>query len=305
MLSLARIRVFIAGRSVELGQSVGVAREMSRHPVQNHADVVAVQVVDHIGKIFRRTVTAGRSKVTGHLVAPGAVKGMLRDSHQFDMGIAHLFQIVRNRMGEIAVIVETVLIVAVGMAHPAADMALIDGNRGAVLYKGLLLLHPGAVCPADFTDIRNYRRSSRTLLRLVCIGVCLIELPPVRRMDQILVHLAFLRFRKKCFPETYGIQTFHRNALLIPAVEFTDQVDSHGMGRPDSKMNSLLPVHCGRMRAKFPENVIVHTFSEEILIQFMKKFKPHSRSFLHYWRFTLNCLFCLFLVHDWTFPLFS
>ena len=77
-------------------------------------------------------------------------------------------------MREIAVIVEAVLTLSVRMAHPASDMALVDGDRGLVLHKRFLLLHPRAVCPLDRGDVCDHGSSSRSLLSRVCIGICLI-----------------------------------------------------------------------------------------------------------------------------------
>ena len=69
MLALARIRVFIASRSVEVRQPVGILRKMRRHPVQDDADSVPMQVVDHVREVLRRSKTAGRCIITGHLIA--------------------------------------------------------------------------------------------------------------------------------------------------------------------------------------------------------------------------------------------
>ena len=56
MLAHSRIRVFKGRRAVEVRQAVRVSREMRRYPVKDHTDIVAVQFIDQISKVFRRAV---------------------------------------------------------------------------------------------------------------------------------------------------------------------------------------------------------------------------------------------------------
>ena len=48
MKALARVGVLVEVRAVEKGQAVLVGREVRRHPIENHADAVLVQVVDEV-----------------------------------------------------------------------------------------------------------------------------------------------------------------------------------------------------------------------------------------------------------------
>ena len=57
-------------RSVEVLEAELVGRKMRRHPVEDHADAVLVQVVDQEHEVLRRAITAGRREVAGDLVAP-------------------------------------------------------------------------------------------------------------------------------------------------------------------------------------------------------------------------------------------
>src|ERR1043165_3320988 len=70
-----------------------IAREMRGHPVQDDADPVLVQIVNEKHKILRGAVATGRRKVAAHLIAPGAIKGMLHERQEFDMSKAHLLHI--------------------------------------------------------------------------------------------------------------------------------------------------------------------------------------------------------------------
>ena len=68
--SLLRVGMFKEVRAVEVGESVAVGREMRRHPVENYADTVLVQVVYQIHEVLRRAVARGWREVPRRLVAP-------------------------------------------------------------------------------------------------------------------------------------------------------------------------------------------------------------------------------------------
>ena len=94
---------FIQRFPVKMPQAVGILAEMSRHPVQDHADFVFVQRVHQVHEIFRASVTAGSSEIPCGLVAPGTVVRIFAQGHQFHMSIAHLFYILRQRFRNVPV----------------------------------------------------------------------------------------------------------------------------------------------------------------------------------------------------------
>ena len=71
VLAEARVGVLVERRAVEAGQAVRVLGEMRRDPVQQHADAVAVAVVDEVAEVVGIAETAGRGEVAGGLVTPG------------------------------------------------------------------------------------------------------------------------------------------------------------------------------------------------------------------------------------------
>ena len=97
MVPLARIGVLVEVRAVEVAQAVLVAGEVRRHPVEDHADPVLVQVVDEIHEVLRRAVARARREVAGHLVAPRAVERVLHDRHQLDVREAHALHVLGQR----------------------------------------------------------------------------------------------------------------------------------------------------------------------------------------------------------------
>ena len=76
---------------------------MARHPVEQHADALAMAGVDQRGEIGRRAEAAGRREQAGRLIAPRAVERMLGHRHQLDMGEAHVGGVGRKLLGQLAV----------------------------------------------------------------------------------------------------------------------------------------------------------------------------------------------------------
>ena len=74
---------------VKLAQPVGIRGKMCGHPVQNHTYACPVQLVYQIHEILRGSVPGRGRVITRHLVAPGAVEGMLRNAHQLHVGKLH------------------------------------------------------------------------------------------------------------------------------------------------------------------------------------------------------------------------
>ena len=107
VLPLSRVFMFINSRSVKVCKSVCILREMCRNPVKDHTDLITVKIINHIFEIFCCSVAGSRCIITGYLIAPGAVKRVLCNSHQFDMGIAHFLHISSQLMCQFAIIVKS------------------------------------------------------------------------------------------------------------------------------------------------------------------------------------------------------
>ncbi len=79
MFAQAGIGVFVQRFAVEAGQAVSVLGKVRRHPVEDHADIVLVAVVDEIAEVVRRAEAAGRGVVAGGLITPGGIVGVFGD----------------------------------------------------------------------------------------------------------------------------------------------------------------------------------------------------------------------------------
>ena len=72
VLALARVLVLVERGAVEARQRPVVAREVRRHPVEDHADARAGAAVDERAEVVGRAEARGRREVAGDLVAPRA-----------------------------------------------------------------------------------------------------------------------------------------------------------------------------------------------------------------------------------------
>ena len=70
MFAHSRIGVFIQRFAVEVCQTVRVFGEVRRHPVEDDADIVLMQVVNQVHEFLRFAIAAGRCIVAGDLISP-------------------------------------------------------------------------------------------------------------------------------------------------------------------------------------------------------------------------------------------
>src|SRR3954467_260551 len=91
--SLARVGVLIERGAVETCESVRVAREMRRHPVEDDADAGRMQCVHEARKAFWRAVACRRCEQAERLIAPRSAERMLGNRKQLHMREAHVGEI--------------------------------------------------------------------------------------------------------------------------------------------------------------------------------------------------------------------
>jgi hypothetical protein len=236
MEALARIGVLEQVRAVEGSQSVGVGREVRRHPVEDHADAGLVQHVDQVHQVLRRAVARGRREVAGGLVAPGAVERMLRDRQQLDVRESAFAHMVGERMGDVAIGRQHV----VAGPAPRAEMQFVDRDgrrqRGAVR----TLRHPAAVVPCVLQR-PGARGRRRWNLAEEAVRVGLVERPAVAGDDPELVRVAVPDPVVAAFPHAGGIRSRGQAAVLgIPAVPVTDDRNAGCVGGPDADLRTVV-----------------------------------------------------------------
>ena len=83
MLASPRVGVFVQRGAVEPAEAPVVAREVRRHPVDDHAEPTAVEHIDESSEAVGLAETRRRREVAGHLVPPRPAERVLGDRHQF------------------------------------------------------------------------------------------------------------------------------------------------------------------------------------------------------------------------------
>ena len=125
--TLARVGVLENMRAVKISESVLVAREMRRHPIEDHADVVLMQCIDEKHQILRRAVVCRRGEISGDLIAPGTEKGMVHQRQKFHVSETRVPHIIGKQRRHLAVGKRAVAFL--NDAPPRAKVYFIDRNR--------------------------------------------------------------------------------------------------------------------------------------------------------------------------------
>ena len=103
VIAFARVAVFIQRGAVKRGEGKIIRREMTGHPVQNDVKPRGVRGVDKVAEILPGAEATGGRVQPGWLIAPAAVKRMLVNRQQFEVGKAHPFGIRDQLVGKLAV----------------------------------------------------------------------------------------------------------------------------------------------------------------------------------------------------------
>ena len=124
VLAAARVGVLVERGAVEARERELVAREVRGHPVEDHAEAVAVQAVDELAEVVGRAEARRRRVVAGHLVAPRAAERVRHHGHQLEVGEAHVLGVGGELVGELEVGQRAVVLERV--QPPRAEVDLVD-----------------------------------------------------------------------------------------------------------------------------------------------------------------------------------
>ena len=101
-----RVGVLVEMGAVEVPQAVQIVGEVRGDPVENHAEAVAMQVIDEVGEVVGRAMPGGRREIANRLVAPASVKRMLGDRQQLDVGELGVLEVRGQVVGQLAIVQE-------------------------------------------------------------------------------------------------------------------------------------------------------------------------------------------------------
>src|SRR6266576_340526 len=73
---------------------MSIVWKMRRHPIQDDADALLMQMVDQEFEVSRRSITIRRRKVAGGLIPPRAEKRMFHDRHKLNVSEAQASHVI-------------------------------------------------------------------------------------------------------------------------------------------------------------------------------------------------------------------
>ena len=155
MHTLSGIQMLVQTCAVKIRKTEGIFGEVSRHPVQDHADPLLVHVVHKVHKVLTASIAAGGGIITGYLISPGFVQRMFHNRHQFHMGVSHFFYIISQKGSDLSVIIKEPAFLF--RFSPGAQVHLIYSQRLLLVMELFSGLHPFSVIPLILLQVGNYR----------------------------------------------------------------------------------------------------------------------------------------------------
>ena len=240
--AFARVGVVVQRGAVKVVQAMRVGREMRRHPVQDHAQVMRMAGGDEFGEAFRRAEARGRRVHAQWLVAPGTVKRVLGDGQQFQVREAHILRVGRQGLGQFLPAQPAAVI----MPAPAAQVHFVDRHRCLAVVEGLALFRQ-----------RHLRRHAgyhagggRSHLGGEGKGVGLQRQQMAGAVQQFeFVMVAACGVGHKDFPQAGTWMKAHGMAPAVPGVEVADHADAARIRRPDHEAHTVHITQAHRVRA--------------------------------------------------------
>ena len=229
---LPGVGVLVEMGAVEERETVGVVREVRRHPVEDDPDTGLVQDVDEVHEVLRLAVPGGRREIPRRLIAPRAVERMLRHGHELDVGkpqSAHVLrQLVRSRAVR--------QVAPVSRAAPRSEMDLVDRYRRPERVAGPTRREPVLVAPLVLERPRARRRARRDL-REERERIGLVDaVAAVPGLESILVALPASHVRDHRLPDAAPVRPrAERMRLRVPVVEIADDRNATRVGRPQGE----------------------------------------------------------------------
>ncbi len=230
MRAAARILVLVQSGAVEPAERELVAREVRRHPVQDHADSGHVQRVDERPEVVRLAHRRDRGVEARHLIAPGAGERVVHDRHELDVREAELVGVGDELLRE-ALPAEA--------EPPRLGVHLVDRERLLQRLGGLAARHPGAVAPF-VARLIDPGRGLRRHLGVEGEGVGLQAQLPVRAVHLELVAVALRGLGHGRRPDPGGAEQLEGVHPPVPPVPVADDRDRARVGSPDGERDALV-----------------------------------------------------------------
>ena len=266
MEALTRVGVLVQSSAVEVRQAVDVGREVSRHPVEDHAQSRPVAGVPETREPLRRPKARGRRKLAQRLVAPGARERVLHDRQKLYVGEAQVGGVGYEPLGQ-GVPVQHAGRVAL-RPQPRGDVNLVDAYRRVHRLPRLAFRHPGAVGPGVLQGGGDDGGGGRRQLGRARQRIGALRHAPVGADHLVLVAHARCEPRYEQLPHPRLVAQAHRMAAAVPGVEVADYRDAARVRRPDGEGHALHPVQAGRLRAEPLGQLPVRALRKKVEVEF-------------------------------------
>ena len=266
LLPPPRVGVLVEVGPVEPRQPVGVAGKVGRHPVEDHADPLAVAPVDELHELGRAAVARRRREVPEHLVPPRTVERMLRHREELDVGVSHLLDVGNEVVGQLPV--RQVRPPLALLPLPGAEVDLVHGHGSLEDASSRAALQPGRVPPLVAFDGADDRSRPRRELEPEAERVGLGEhLPRAPGADLVLVDLLLDDAGEEDLPDPGLSPVAHRVHAAVPMVEIADDGDALRVGRPHRERRAPDPADVDDMAPQLLVLRQVAPFGEEMDVE--------------------------------------
>ncbi len=229
---------------------------MRRHPVEDHADPLLVQMIDQEHQVLGRSKARRGGEIPRGLIAPGTVERVFRNRHQFDMRESEVVEVIGQQRRHLSIAQKRAIAPA-----PGSQMRLVDGHGCVEAIARAPPRHPINVAPAVI-QIPCAGCSGRRQFAEKTDRICLVHSRAVAPDDAIFVGLAMADRPDTAFPDARTICAGRQRICIgTPAVPIPHDGHARRIGRPHGEMGAL---RRGKMAAEPPVGISQRPFAEEI-----------------------------------------
>ena len=206
---------------------------------------MAVEFIDQIRKILRRSHPARRRKKSARRVAHALVIRIFHHRHQLHMRVTHL-RYIGNKFRRRLPVAERR---SVAVLLPCVQIHLVHRHRSRGKICRFSCRKPVFVIPGE-VQVGHDGSAVRSLL--VCPGIRIgLQINQSRfRLDLEFIITARLYVRHEEFKNA-RLRPVHLADASVPSVKITDNGHTHGIRRPDGEIHALGVVDFHQVSAKF------------------------------------------------------
>ena len=265
MFALESVGILIAVCAVKFIKSAFVLGEVRRYPVENYADVVLMENINHLHEIPGRTKTRCGSKISDYLITPRAVKGIFRKRHKLNVGITQFVEVRCHFLGKFYVAEGR----AVLILSPRCEVSLVNVHRALIDILLCLFLKPLAVGPFVVTfNVHIFCGGTRSCFHMEAVRVRLHYHSAVLSLNAVFICAEFGEIFNKNLPYSVS-DLFHRRFISVPVVIVAYERNRLCVRRPYPENYSCFSVLFGRMRAEEIKSFIVLALMKQVKRNFI------------------------------------